>query len=53
MYGAWNEAAYRADRVTVVVGPDGRVRYVVHNDSGTVRDQDELLLAVRGISSDE
>ncbi len=50
MYGAWNEAAYRADRVTVVVDPGGVVRYVVHNDAGRVRDQDEVLRAVRGIS---
>jgi alkyl hydroperoxide reductase subunit AhpC len=51
-YGAWNEAAYRADRMTVAIDSDGIVRYVVHNDSGTMRDQDEALRAVRDITSD-
>ena len=46
-YGAWNEAAYRADRMTVVIDPDGIVSYVVHNNSGTMRDQNEALRAVR------
>ena len=49
-YGAWNEAAYRADRMTVVIDPEGIVRYVVHNDSGTKRDQEQILDAVRALT---
>jgi peroxiredoxin len=46
-YGAWNETAYRADRMTVVIDPEGIVRYVVHNNAGTARNHDEALQAVR------
>ncbi len=51
LYGAWNEAAARADRMTVVIDPQGIVRYVVHNDAGTMRDMDEALRAVRDMAS--
>lgn len=50
-YGAWNEAAHRADRVTVVIDPEGIVRYVLHNDSGTVRDQSQALESVRSMAA--
>ncbi len=50
-FGAWNEGAHRADRMTVVVDPEGIVRYVVHNDSATIRNQDEALQAVRQMVS--
>ncbi|MEO8286505.1 MAG: redoxin domain-containing protein [Chloroflexota bacterium] len=48
-FGAWNEAAHRADRMTVVLDADGIVSYVVHNDAATKRNQDEILEAVRGM----
>lgn len=50
-YGAWNEVAYRADRMTVVIDPEGIVRYVVHNPSSQVRDQDQILQAVREMTA--
>jgi peroxiredoxin len=46
-YGAWNENLHRADRMTVVIDPEGIVRYVLHNDSGTMRDHTEALQSVR------
>jgi alkyl hydroperoxide reductase subunit AhpC len=46
LYGCWNEAAGIAERMTVVVGPDGIIRYVIHNNAATVRDQKEALAAV-------
>ncbi len=49
-YGAWNEAAHRADRMTVVVDPQGIVRYVVHNNAGQAREQGEILAAVRNMA---
>ncbi len=50
-YGAWDEARHRADRVTVVIDPEGMVRYVLHNDSGTVRDQSKALETVRSMAT--
>jgi len=50
-YGAWNEAAHRADRMTVVVDPEGVVRYVVHNNAATKRNQDEAIQAVREMAA--
>lgn len=47
LYGCWNEALHRADRMTVVVDPEGVVRYVIHNHAGLVRDHHEALAAVR------
>src|SRR3954469_1131050 len=49
LYGAWNEENYRADRMTVVVDPEGIVRYVRHNHAGLKRDPAEVLEAVRGL----
>jgi peroxiredoxin len=49
-YGAWNEGAHRADRMTVVIDPEGIVRYVIHNDSGTMRDHSEALQMVRDMA---
>ncbi len=51
LYGAWNEQACRADRMTVVIDPQGIVRYVIHNDAGTMRDMGEALRAVREMAS--
>ncbi len=50
-YGAWNEAAHRADRMTVVIDPEGIVRYVVHNPASQKRDQDQILQAVREMTA--
>ena len=49
-YGAWNEPLHRADRTTVVIDPEGMVSYVIHNDSGTARDHNEALAAVRAMA---
>ena len=46
-YGAWNDQAHRADRMTVVIDPQGIVRYVIHNDSATMRDHTDALNVVR------
>lgn len=50
-YGAWNEAAHRADRMAVVIDPAGIVRYVMHNDAGHARDQNQILRAVREMTA--
>ena len=50
-YGAWNDTRHRADRVTVVIDPQGTVRYVIHNDSATIRDHAEALQSVREMAS--
>lgn len=50
-YGAWNENAYPADRMTLVVDAKGIVGHVVHNDAGTARDQGKILEAVRQIAA--
>lgn len=49
-YGAWNETLHRADRTTVVVDPQGTVRYILHNGAGKRRDQQEMWEAVRAMS---
>jgi peroxiredoxin (alkyl hydroperoxide reductase subunit C) len=46
LYGCWNEAAAVAERMTVVVGPDGKIRFVQHNNAGTMRDHHDALAAV-------
>lgn len=46
LYGAWNEDAAVAERMTVVVDKDGIVRYVIHNDAATLRDHKEALAAI-------
>jgi peroxiredoxin (alkyl hydroperoxide reductase subunit C) len=48
-YGAWNEEFHRADRMTVVIDPDGVVRYVVHNHAGKTRDHSEALRIVENM----
>lgn len=50
-FGAWNENAHRADRMTVVIDSEGIVRYVVHNAAATIRNQEEALQAVRQMIS--
>ncbi|HUP28303.1 MAG TPA: peroxiredoxin [Chloroflexia bacterium] len=50
-YGAWNDDLHRANRTTIVIDPEGTIRYIVHNDSGTARNQDEILEAVRGMAA--
>lgn len=49
-YGAWNDALHRADRMTVVIDPEGIVRYVIHNESGTARDHNQALEVVRAMA---
>jgi peroxiredoxin len=46
LYGCWNEAAAVAERMTVVVGRDGKIRFVQHNNAATLRDHREALAAV-------
>ncbi|MHB8377238.1 MAG: redoxin domain-containing protein [Dehalococcoidia bacterium] len=45
-YGAWNEAAGLAERLTVVVDGGGIVRFVQHNGLGEARDQKEAIAAL-------
>lgn len=47
LYGAWNEAAGVAERVTVVIGGDGVVQYVQHNGLGQARDPKEAAAAIK------
>ena len=51
LYGAWNEAASRADRMTVVIDAHGVVRYVVHNSAGRVRDHHDALAALDALGA--
>lgn len=51
LYGAWNAPLSRADRMTVVIDPQGIVRYVVHNPASQMRDQDEAVQAVREMAA--
>lgn len=48
-YGTWNEAAGLAERLTVVIGKDGVIRYVTKSpDLRTPRDHREALAAIQG-----
>ncbi len=51
LYGAWNEDAARADRMTVVIDPQGIVRYVVHNSAGVSRDHHDALKALDALGA--
>jgi mycoredoxin-dependent peroxiredoxin len=46
-YGAWNEAAGVAERVTVVIDREGKISYVQHNGFGEVRDPKEAIAAIK------
>jgi peroxiredoxin len=46
LYGAWNEAAGVAERVTVVVDSAGKIAYVQHNGFGEARDPKEAIAAI-------
>jgi peroxiredoxin len=48
LYGCWLEAAGIAERMTVVIGADGIIRYVIHNNAGQVRDHKEAIAALAG-----
>lgn len=51
-YGAWNEAAGLAERLTVVIDKDGKVTYVTRSAAiGTPRDQMEALEAVKAAAA--
>jgi peroxiredoxin len=47
LYDCWNEDLGRAERLTVVVDPEGRVVYERQNPASTPRDFREALEAVR------
>ena len=52
LYGAWNEDLALAERVTVVVDPEGKVTYVTRSPSiPTPRDQMEALEAVKAAAA--
>lgn len=46
LYGCWNEAIGIAERLTVVIGADGVIRYVEHNSPGQIRDEKKALAAL-------
>lgn len=46
LYGCWNEAAAIAERLTVIIGPDGKITYVQHNGPGEKRDQKDAIAAL-------
>ncbi|MFN8559440.1 MAG: redoxin domain-containing protein [Dehalococcoidia bacterium] len=47
-YGAWNEQVGAAERLSVVVGKDGKVTYVTRSENlGTPRDQKQALAALQ------
>jgi peroxiredoxin len=48
LYGCWLEAAAIAERMTVVIGADGIIRYVIHNNAGQIRDHKEAVAALAG-----
>ena len=45
-YGAWNEAAGLAERLTVVIDREGIVRFVQHNGIAEARDQKLAIAAL-------
>lgn len=46
LYGAWNEAAGVAERMTVVIDRAGIVQYVQHNGFGEARDPKQAIAAI-------
>lgn len=46
-YNAWNSAAHRAERVTIVIDPQGIVRYELHNSLAKARDNTDALNTLR------
>ncbi len=50
LYGSWNEASAFSERLTVVIDPDGKIVYTVHNPSGNARDHHEAVNALRGLA---
>lgn len=46
LYGAWNEDLALAERLTVVVGGDGTIRYVTRSELVKPRDHREALAAL-------
>ena len=52
LYGAWNEAAGFAERLTVILDKDGRVSYLTRTETiSTPRDQMEALDAVKAAAT--
>lgn len=50
-YGTWNEERAIAERMTVVVDPEGKITYVVHNTPANARDHKEAIAALQGMQS--
>jgi len=48
-YGSWNDDLAFSERLTVVIDPDGKIVYVVHNTAGNARDHHEAVNALRGL----
>jgi peroxiredoxin len=46
LYGCWNEQFAIAERLTVVIGADSVIRYVVHNSVIQARDHNEAIAAL-------
>ena len=46
LYGCWNEALALAERLTVVIGADGVIRYVTRSEILKPRDHREALAAL-------
>jgi peroxiredoxin len=52
LYGCWNENAAIAERLTVVIGPDGRIRFLDRSPSiPTPRDQQKMLDAIKALAA--
>ncbi len=51
MYGSWNEELAFSERLTVVIDPEGRIVYLVHNPAGDARDHHEAVAALRGLQA--
>ncbi len=49
-YNAWNDAAHRAERVTIIIDPQGIVRYELHNSIASARDNTEALKSLHDMA---
>lgn len=48
-YHCWNDDLGFAERLTVVIDPDGKIAYLVHNGPGNARNHHEALDAIKGL----
>jgi peroxiredoxin len=52
LYGAWNENAALAERLTVVIGKDGTIKFMDRSPSiPTPREQQKMLSAIRELAA--